>query len=346
MKKLLFLLFILSVSTSYIFAQKQYQIIDSGTIINEPNFKMYHAVTIVQIDKDSLLYAWFAGDHEGAKNVCIWGSYRNLKNKNQFSAPFKLAEGVTSKGDSMACWNPVLFKSTTGQLFLDYKVGPNPREWWAERKISLDNGHTWTNPDKLSDSLLGPIRNKPIQLQNGTILYPSSTESNDEKKWISHIENSDKYGKNWKYLPINCDTFGVIQPSILKYKKGKLQLLMRSRQNVIVSTWSTDNGNNWSKLQSINLPNPNSGIDAVTLHNDLQMLVYNPMLAGKDWWMGRAKLKVAISKNGIDWQDILTLENHDKGEYSYPAIIEDSNHIIHIAYTDDRKNLKFVDVKM
>ncbi len=119
------------------------------------------------------------------------------------------------------------------------------------------------------------------------------------------------------------DTFGVIQPSTLQYPGNKLQLLCRSRQNYVIQTWSEDNGLSWSPLTKTDLPNPNSGTDAVSLQNGLQMLVYNPLAAGKEWWEGRSKLKwrclqtAATGKMCIRWKispkessAILPLFNH------------------------------------
>ena len=353
MKSKLTVLLVFSFGAAITFAQSvkntfdnfQFHLIDSGRILYNPPFKNCHAVTIAETGKDTLLYAWFGGDHEGADNVAIWGCYRYTNQKNQWSKLLILAKGQGDSGKAYACWNPVLFKTSDGLIFLDYKVGINPRQWWAERKISIDNGRTWSASKRLSSPFLGPIKDKPVQLKNGTILYPSSTESEDEKSWRIHLESTDAAGSQWQYIRINCDSFNVIQPSILQYGGDSLQMLCRSKQHTIVQTWSFDNGYSWSPLTALDLPNPNSGIDAVTLNNGLELLVYNPMLPGKDWSAGRSVLKVAISKNGHDWKDIATLEDHTKGEYSYPAVIQDSRHVIHIAYTDDRKNIKFVDLE-
>ncbi len=327
-------------------AQPEFYVVDSGRIFNNPPFKSCHAATIAEIGNDTLLYAWFGGDQEGAKNVAIWGCYRFINQKDQWSKLILLASGKDASGNAQPCWNPVLFKTSDGSVFLDYKVGPNPRQWWAERKISNDNGKTWSAPKRLPSPFLGPIKNKPVQLKNGTILYPSSTESLDEKVWQIHLESSDASGNNWQYLPIIGDGFAVIQPSILQYGGDTLQMLCRSKQNKIIQTWSYDMGRSWSPLTPLDLPNPNSGIDAVSLNNGWQLLVYNPKLSGKDWSAGRSVLKVAISKNGLNWKDVVTLEDHTKGEYSYPAVIQDRHNIIHIAYTDDRKNIKFVDLEI
>lgn len=321
----------------------QVKVIESGFIFEEAPFKACHASTLVELSTHQLMSAWFAGSNEGNKDVAIWMA---IKQGKTWSKPRMVADGVQNDTLRYPCWNPVLFKAANGLLFLHYKVGPNPRTWWAEVKTSTNDGKTWSKATKLPNGFLGPIKNKPLQLKNGDILYPSSTESLDEKTWHIHLEKSDRNGKNWKKIAINCGNFGVIQPSILQYPDGRLQLLCRSRQNVIVSAWSTDQGQNWSKLQALSLANPNSGTDAVSLINGQQLLVYNPLSAGKDWWEGRSVLKLAISANSLDWNDIFTLENHEKGEYSYPAIIQTKDGTIHISYTSERQKIKYLQLKL
>ncbi|MCZ4222361.1 sialidase family protein [Pedobacter rhodius] len=337
-----YLVLLLLVSSADSKAQvKPIKLIQSGFIFDNAPFAACHASTLVILTDNKIRCAWFGGKFEGSKDVSIWSSTRS---DNKWSKPVEIANGIQNDSLRYPCWNPVLFKAINGVLYLHYKVGPNPRSWWAEYKTSSDNGKTWSAAKKLPDGFLGPIKNKPVQLANGNILYPSSTESLDEKKWLIHIEQSDKNGHNWKKIEIDCDTFGVIQPSILTYPNGTLQLLCRSRQNVIVQSWSDDNGETWSKLSKTNLPNPNSGSDAVTLRSGRQLLIYNPLEAGKNWWEGRSVLKLAISDDGKNWKDIYTLENHTEGEYSYPAIIQGINDHIHLSYTSLRKKIKYVEL--
>lgn len=342
MLKYLSIAFTLIFLSSNIYAQKV-EIIQSTAIFEKAPFEACHASTLVDLGEGKIMAAWFGGKHEGSKDVVIWSS---IKTRTQWSQPIEIANGIINNTSRFACWNPVLFKTEHGTLFLHYKVGANPRTWWAEYKTSVNNGKTWSEAQKLPKDFLGPIKNKPIQLPDGTILYPSSTESLDEKNWAIHIEKSDPKGKNWKKININCDTFSVIQPSILTYPNGKLQLLCRSRQNVIVESWSENNGETWSKLKATQLPNPNSGSDAVTLKDGRQLLVYNPLTAGKNWWEGRSILKLAISTDGENWQDIYTLENHAKGEYSYPAIIQDKSGNIHLSYTAERKKITYAEIRL
>ncbi|QXV65489.1 exo-alpha-sialidase [Mucilaginibacter sp. 21P] len=317
------------------------EIVKDEYIFTDAPFKACHASTIVKLGNGKLLAAWFGGTQESNPDVCIWTAEND---GTKWSSPVKVADGIQPDGKRYACWNPVLFKAASGTLYLHYKIGPNPREWWAVYKTSNDDGKTWSAATALPKGFFGPIKNKPVQLANGDIFYPSSTESSDEKTWQIHLERSDAALKKWEKINIDCDTFQLIQPSILRYSKQKLQLLSRSKQNVIVQNWSNDDGKTWSKSTSTALPNPNSGSDAVTVKG-YQLLVYNPLTAGKNWWEGRSVLKLAVSKDGEHWKDLYTFEQHDKGEYSYPAIIADKTGNVYVTYTHDRSRIKFVQLR-
>lgn len=324
-------------------AQVKAKLVSNTLIMPVPVTRSSHASTITALPDGQLMSAWFGGREEGSKDVVIWAS---LYKKNKWQAPVKLADGIINDTLRYPCWNPVLFRTRAGLLCLFYKVGPNPREWWGMARYSRDNGVSWSSPEKLPDGILGPIKNKCIQLPDGRLLHPSSTESVKGNLWISHMEISDSTGHQWQKINIPCDTFGVIQPTIITLAGGRLQALFRSRQNVIASSWSNDNGSTWTPVTGLSLLNPNSGIDAVTRPDGLQVLVYNPAPSGKDWSNGRNELRVAVSNDGTQWQDVYVLEKHKGGEYSYPAIIAATNDLVHITYTDDRKNIRAVTLQL
>jgi alpha-L-fucosidase len=210
--------------------------------------------------------------------------------------------------------------------------------WWGMVRTSDDDGKTWTSPERLPDGILGPIKNKPVQLTDGTIISPSSIET--KESWRIHIERSEDSGKTWQLIPIDPESdFNVIQPAILIHPNKKLQILCRSKSNAIVQAFSKDNGNNWGTITKTELPNPNSGIDAVTLKNGWHLLVYNPTVQGNE---DRAKLNVAISDDGVKWTDAFILESEEEGEFSYPAVIRTNDGRVHITYTYNRVNIKHV----
>jgi predicted neuraminidase len=289
-----------------------------------------HASTIAA-SKDGLVAAWFGGSYEGHPDVGIWTS---LHDGQDWSIPILVADGVLSPTERHSCWNPVLFQPETGPLMLFYKVGPNPRAWWGMGMTSLDGGKSWSRPKCLPDGFLGPIKNKPIQLPDGRIVCPSSTE---EAGWRVHLEVTGDLGRTWqRFGPINDgQDFAVIQPTLLIYPNGRLQALCRSRNGVIAESWSSNGGQSWSRMVATPLPNPDSGIDGVTLHDGRQLLVYNHTS------QGRTPLNVALSEDGRQWEMVLTLEDAE-GEFSYPAVIQTPDGRLHVTYTYRRDTIKHV----
>jgi alpha-L-rhamnosidase len=88
-------------------------------------------------------------------------------------------------------------------------------------------------------------------------------------------------------------------------------------------------------MKATSLPNPNAGIDAVTLKEGRHLLVYNPVSKG------RTPLSVAVSSDGSEWRKVLDLETQP-GEYSYPAVIQTSDGSVHITYTWKRERVRHV----
>ncbi len=299
-----------------------------------------HASTVAA-SGDVIVTAWFGGTEEKNDDVGIWVS---RKVGNKWSEPIEVVNGVQEDGSRFPCWNPVLFQPKNSPLILFYKVGPNPQKWWGLYLTSNDNGKTWSEPTRLPEGIYGPIKNKSVQLANGDILSPTSTEHDG---WKVQIERSRDLGKTWTSTGDLNDgvEFGAIQPAILFHPNNILQILSRTENEVITDSWSYDNGKTWSKMKSLGLPNPNSGIDAVTLRDGRHLLVYNPT---KKNWGDRVPLTVAISNDGKIWNDFLELESvtnpetTEEEEYSYPSIIQTDDVLVHIVYTWNRKTVKYV----
>lgn len=298
-------------------------------IYDQASFPACHASTIAETP-EGLVCAFFGGTAEKNPDVEIWLS-RN--EGDGWSAPVSVADGVQDNSKRLPCWNPVLFQTKPGTLLLFYKVGPNPSEWWGMMKVSHDHGKSWSKASRLPDGFVGPVKNKPFLLSDGTLLCPASTEHDG---WQVQMEWTPDLGKTWHRTgPLNDGReIGAIQPSVLQYG-DRLQILCRSRQGKIVEAWSDDNGRSWSKVTPTSLPNPNSGTDAVTLKDGRALLVYNPTQKG------RSPLHVAISEDGKHWKTGLVLEDQ-KGEYSYPAVIQTSDGKVHITYTWKRELVKHV----
>ncbi len=304
----------------------------------EAPFPQCHASTIAKADDGNLVAAWFAGTHEKNPDVGIWVSRRV---DGAWTVPVEVANGVQSKNLRYPTWNPVLFQPRGGPLMLFFKVGPSPRQWWGEMMVSDDGGKTWKDRHRLPDKGIGPVKNKPIQMADGSIWCPSSTEHDG---WRIHLEVTRDLGKTWTSTgPLNAKDKGAIQPSLLTYSDGRQQMLCRNQdgKGKLWQTWSADRGKTWSPLQPTPLPNPNAGTDAVTLSDGRQLLVYNHTNRGGPFPQGREMLNVAITRDGKKWSAAMVLER-SKGEHSYPAVIQTADGRVHIAYTWKRKRVRHV----
>lgn len=325
-------------------------------LFEEAPYKQCHASTIVETPT-GLVAAWFGGTHEKHPDVGIWLSRQE---DGQWTPPVEIANGVQSPTLRYPTWNPVLFQvgpssreglennaarlaAPTGPLLLFYKVGPSPRDWWGMITTSDDGGKTWSKPERMPDGILGPIKNKPVRLSNGDILAGSSTESNQDD-WRVHFERSADGGKTWNATPPVNDgrTITAIQPSILLHDGGRLQAVGRTRNGRVFEIWSDDDGKTWGPMSLTKLPNPSSGTDAVTLADGGQLLVYNHLLREQtNIGKSRGTLNVAISDDGRDWNAAAVLERSD-GEYSYPAVIQTADGLVHVTYTWKRDRIKHV----
>ncbi|MDR0891920.1 MAG: family 78 glycoside hydrolase catalytic domain [Mediterranea sp.] len=273
-----------------------------------------------------------------------------------------------------ACYNPVLFVMPNGELTLFFKIGKRVSDWTGWLTRSHDGGKTWSRREPLPKGFLGPIKNKPIY-SDGRILCPSSTEG--AGGWRVHFEISDDRGKTWKMVgPLEAELSvltqnrkkGVavttdaesgeavegegakpiyaIQPSIIKLRDGRLQILCRTRNARIATAWSNDNGSTWTKLSLLdNLPNNNSGTDAVTLADGRQVLIYNDFATLPGTPKGpRTPLCVAISDDDLHWKKLLTLEDSPISQYSYPSIIQGRDGKLHAVYTWRRQRIKYAEI--
>ncbi|HEY9075753.1 MAG TPA: sialidase family protein [Anaerolineaceae bacterium] len=313
-----------------------------------------HAATIVET-RTGLLAAWFAGTHEGNPDVAIWLSQQD---EAGWSAPRRVADVP-----GVALWNPVLFRDARETIWLFYKIGPGVPAWTGAYIQSLDEGKTWSEPVILPAGLLGPAKNKPVLLQNGDILCGTSAET--WNSWACWVELSSDGGRAWRKIgPITApgaemgglggaglvsatwdsaagvlllpqEFPGVIQPAVWEYAPGKLRMLMRATLQVgrVCLSESLDGGFTWSPARQLDVPNPNSGLDAVRLQDGRIALVCNPVKEG------RTPLSLLVSEdNGETFPIRIDLETAP-GEYSYPSIIQAKDGVLHTVATYQRRRI-------
>ena len=266
-----------------------------------------------------------------------------------------------------ACWNPVLFETPDGELQLYFKIGPNVANWKGWRVTSKDGGRTWGPREPLPDGIYGPIKNKPVTLHlSSSTFHPSpriiSPSSDERRGWKLYFELSDDGGHTWRKTDYVEADSGVlaIQPTIIELPDGRLEALCRTRSRRIGVTFSSDRGETWSRLQLIDTPNNNSGIDAVTLNYPPSTLLPPPSsltshpqfaLICNDWPIepdkqkgARTPLSILRSTDGLHWEHWVTLEDSPISQYSYPSIIQTRDGHLHAIYTWRRQRIKHVEL--
>lgn len=311
-------------------------IIQSEPIFVTAPFDQCHASTIVET-KSGLVAAWFGGTREGNPDVGVWSS-RFVDGR--WSEVREIAHGGETESPRVHCINPVLFQVPQGPLLLFYKTG----KWWAYVKRSTDEGVTWSAAERLYNGVFGPVKNKPVLLSDGSILSPTSTEFPgwDGRMWRVQFERSVDQGKSWQVIgPVHDGRqIQAIQPSILFHPPRQLQALGRTTHGRIFEVWSADEGKTWGEMKLTDLPNPNSGTDAVTLKDGRHLLAYNHSTIRDDGRNGpRSPLNLAMSEDGRSWGAALVLEDQP-GEFSYPAIIQTRDGFVHLTYTWKRTTIR------
>ena len=347
-------------------------------LYTKTSFPQAHSATIAETTKGDLVATYFGGTRERNPDVCIWVS-RKPKGSDEWTAPQLVADGVFKTGSEeaklaglsgldstnvsadkgpiidksvrknpegwqrKACWNPVVYQIPGGDLIIYFKIGNKVADWTGWLVRSKDGGKTWSKREPLQEGFLGPIKNKPI-INKGRLIAPTSIE---EGGWRLYFEYSDDMGKTWKRTDFVKADEGVkaIQPAIMVLADGRLAAVARTRSEHIGITYSSDNGLTWSKLELIDTPNNNSGLDAVTLKDGRHALICNdrPIPKGiKNGKGARTPLSVMLSDDGVNWRHWVTLEDSPINQYSYPSIIQTSDGKLHCIYTWRRQRIKHV----
>jgi predicted neuraminidase len=301
-------------------------------------FEQCHASTMINLGNNKYLFAWFAGKREKDDDVGIWMANGE---PGKWSA-IRLAAKIRNEPH----WNPVLFKTSNGRIYLFFKVGKEIDYWETWWQYSDDKGKTWSQPRELvpgDKGGRGPVRNQPIILSDHSWLAPSSIEHNEI--WNAFVDRSDDGGLTWEAsdtLTIDRTLItgeGVIQPALWESAPGQVHMLLRSSSGNICRSDSKDYGKTWSPVYKTDLPNNNSGIDVAQISGDTIALIYNPV--GKNWG-DRFPIAIAVSEdNGKTWPLKAQIENgKGEDELSYPDILFENGYLV-CCYTWNRKTIAF-----
>ena len=241
--------------------------------------------------------------------------------------------------------NPLLFSDPGGRLWLVYvtiAVGG-----WSGSSLNItwsdDGGSNWSKSQRLTLSpffnISELVRNRPLPLSSGGFAVPIYHECLGyfpEILWLQSRSNSPEvHFKKSRMTGGNS----FIQPSVVVLSPSAARAFYRCRsyEKAIGTAITNDTGKNWSELQTLSLPNPDSALDALLLSDQRILLVFNDSTANRE------NLRLAVSHDqGRHWTRIATLDSEPRGEFSYPYMIRTEDGRIHLVYTWDRKRIAHV----
>lgn len=339
-----------------------------------------HGSNLTELPNGDLLCVWFGGDKEGANNVRIVMSRLPL-GKTKWTEPVFLTDDP-ERSDQ----NPVLFETPAHELWLLYpsqlSQGHGPSEWekkinnnevrgihWMQwtsvikRRVSVDNGVTWSPVETLFDIPGSFCRNRMVVLSNGDWLFPMYYSRRDGEgvygKDVSVMKISKDDGVTWSEHPVP-ESQGRVHPTVIELNQGHLISFFRSRSaDRIYVSHSYDFGQTWTNASRTELPNNNSSIQAEKLANGNIVLAFNHLSVNDDptktvWTPDRYPLTIALSEDG--GQTWPYMRNLDTGDgffgianknlnrcLAYPSIFQSKDETIHVSYSYyGRQCIKYV----
>lgn len=177
-------------------------------------------------------------------------------------------------------------------------------------------------------------RPHPLVLKNGTLLVPLDNENFD----IAAMALTHDGGNTW-VISRPVPGVGISQPSVVELPSGKLLAFFRdgTSDHRIKRSESDDGGLTWSEVKATQLPNPDSGIEALLLGNGHLLMIYN------DDVKSRERLAVSISTDGGEtWKWTRQLEDRSGGRFDYPSVIQARDGSLDATYSYNVQTIKYV----
>lgn len=299
---------------------------------SQERYPMSHAPYLAQLGSGRVMVVWFSGSREWAKDVHLLAATYCADTGKWEPITDLVAEVGYSVGNCVAQIDNM------GALNLWYV---RTKGYWHEGEIvhmvwpDLKLGFSSKTVLALAQGWL--VRGRPIF--RGSLAYMPVYNEKSNESAIYNLDLTTGEGKLSEFMEAEG---GLIHPTLIDVKGDEFRCFMRNPRspNRIHFAYSMDRGLTWSRPFATTLPNPNSGIDVVSLPDSRLLCVYN------DSEKNRYPLSLAVSESGgMDWRKIGDLER-EEAEFSYPSMLRRGEDV-YLAYTYKRESIKFtqLDIK-
>jgi predicted neuraminidase len=168
-----------------------------------------------------------------------------------------------------------------------------------------------------------------------------SSEAVDEESHHSWLLIA-KEGESWRRLgPIAQQS---TEPCLVRTRDKIVQIFLRNRQKDAASRFVLHaqfepQTEELFPARATNLPNPDSGVDAVALADGRLLMAANPC------HVGRSPLTLLASRDdGATWQPLFNLQE-GAGDFTQPALLEAADGKLHVIFSfwhkeTSEKNIK------
>jgi predicted neuraminidase len=307
---------------------------------------MVHVPSLAQLPDGRLAAAWYAGSKECAPDVSIFFSTERRGPAEGWTTPHAVVTPRTASAELRRyvrkVGNAVLFSDLGGRLWLVYVT--IPFGGWSVSslnvKVSDDQGETWSPSRRLTVSpffnLSTLVKNKPLLLAGGGLALPVSHELLTKSAQLLWLEGRPETGPGLRLSAIGgAGTY--LQGAVVALDEHRALALLRSKRGWVGRSISLDAGSTWSPPEPSDLPNPDSGLDALLLSSG------KVLFAGNSGDPSRSALILATSSDlGHTWKRVATLEDDASGTFSYPFLFRARDGAIHLLYSYRGKGIKHV----
>ncbi|NOZ63710.1 MAG: exo-alpha-sialidase [Caldiserica bacterium] len=294
-----------------------------------------HAPSIVEIPGQGLLVAWYSGSKEKNRDTAIFFSFKK-SGSQKWSTPRILID-TPSRADG----NPVLFFKNK-EIYCFYSVlwgtgWSTARLFYVKSLVEpKEKDFSWSPPCRISPFYkTGELmRGKPVALNEKSFFLPLYQELFGYSSYLYLIREGKVVWRS-SYLKSSP---GNLQPVIVPLPTLWLMFMRSARGGYLWEATSRNQGKTWSKpVKRKDLPQPNSGFDALRLSSGRIILVFhnNP----KD----THSLNISISEDGGKSFSLKkVIEENKKEKFLYPSVIQDAKGKIHIVYTVNKKEIRHI----